>query len=273
MMHCVNIYCIVRGRSSGSFIVVPTGADVTGTNSILSLILSLFALMLRSSLPLSPSRGVFFYPSPFFCLDQMERCSAPNLSHSGSQCSQSCDPVCYFLPLSLSLSLSLSIHKCSFFSFFLSILSPLTKPDKGLSFLLACLSSVCLYCTKVVSLSHCILSLSLQRRCLGAAGALLWDKGPASAQRGRWQGWEGVCVVSERTRGRRKSKSDRVYYFINCFGARQGLGSKTLQLCVWQGRDLPQPGNSIHTHCAAFIWYWGCVRALSHWCWLARWGC
>lgn len=155
MMHCVNIYCIVRGRSRGSFIVVPTGADVTGTNSILSLILSLFALMLRSSLPLSPSRGVFFYPSPFFCLDQMERCSAPNLSHSGSQCSQSCDPVCYFLPLSLSLSLSLSIHKRSFFSFFLSILSPLTKPDKGLSFLLACLSSVCLYCTKVVSLSLC----------------------------------------------------------------------------------------------------------------------
>lgn len=175
--------------------------------------------------------------------------------------------------LSLSLSLSLSIHKRSFFSFFLSILSPLTKPDKGLSFLLACLSSVCLYCTKVVSLSHCILSLSLQRRCLGAAGALLWDKGPASAQRGRWQGWEGVCVVSERTRGRRKSKSDRVYYFIKCFGARQGLGSKTLQLCVWQGRDLPQPGNSIHTHCAAFIWYWGCVRALSHWCWLTRWRC
>lgn len=138
--------------------------------------LSFCLCLLSCCAPLSLSLhlGVCFsIRLPFFCLDQMERCSAPNLSHSGSQCSQSCDPVCYFLPLSLSLSLSLSIHKRSFFSFFLSILSPLTKPDKGLSFLLACLSSVCLYCTKVVSLPHCILSLSLQRRCLGAAGALL----------------------------------------------------------------------------------------------------
>lgn len=152
---------------------MPTGADVAGTYSILSLILSLFAPSLRCSLSFSPSPWLFFHPSlPFFCLDQMERCSAPNLSHSGSQCSESCDPACYLLPLYVSFSLSLSVHKRSL-SFFPSVPFPLTKADKGLSFLLACLCSVCLYCTKLGSLSHCIPSFSLQRRCLGAPGPLL----------------------------------------------------------------------------------------------------
>lgn len=82
-------------------------------------------------LPLSPSLSLFSL-SPhlfffFFCFDQMERCSTPNLSHSGSQYSESCDPACYLLPLSVCFSLSLSIHKRSL-SLFLSVLFP---SDKG----------------------------------------------------------------------------------------------------------------------------------------------
>lgn len=65
-----------------------------------------------------------------------------------------------FCPRALLLPLSLSL---------------LTKTDKGLSFLLARLSSVCLYCTEPGCPSHCAPSLSLQRRCLGAVGPLLGD--------------------------------------------------------------------------------------------------
>lgn len=48
-------------------------------------------------------------------------------------------------------------------------------------------------------------------------------------------------MVSEETRGRRKRKSDRVYYFIKCFGAQRGLGSKIKKkpkaaLCVTRAR-------------------------------------
>lgn len=165
---------------------MPTGADVAGTYSILSLILSLFA----PSLP--PSLSLFFCLSPFFFLfDQMERCSAPNLSHSGSQCSVSCDPVCYLLPLCLSFSLSLSIHK-RLLSLFLSVLFPLTKTDKGLSFLLACLCSVCLYCTKLGSLSHCIPSFSLQKKVSRGPGAPVLRQGAClSSAREEEEGGKG----------------------------------------------------------------------------------
>lgn len=111
-----------------------------------------------------------FFP-PLFAFDQMEGCSSPNLAQSGSQCSESYDSG-YLLSLYVSFPLSLSIHKRSL-SLFPSVLFPLTKADKGLSFLLASLCSVCLYCTKLGSLSHCIPSFSLQRRCLGALGPLL----------------------------------------------------------------------------------------------------
>ena len=132
---------------------MPTGADVSGTYSILSLILSLFAPSLCRSL--SPSPCLFFYRSlPFFAFDQMERCSSPNLSRSGSQCSESCDQACYLLPLYVSFSLSLSIHKRPL-SLFPSVLFPLTKADKGLSFLLA------LLVLRVFVLYHTRLPLSL----------------------------------------------------------------------------------------------------------------
>lgn len=138
----------------------------------MSLALTQYFLLFPLFAPsLSPSSSLIFLLSPpfFFCFDQMERCSTLNLSHSGSQCSESCDPACYLLLLSVCFSLSLSIHKHSL-SLFLSVLYPLTKADKGLSFLLGCLCSLCLYCTKLGSLSHCIPSFSLQRRCLGAPG-------------------------------------------------------------------------------------------------------
>lgn len=152
---------------------------------------------------------------------------------------------CLLSPSSLVLS---SIHIPSL-SLFLSVLFPLTKTDKGLSFLLACFRSLCLYCTKLGSFSYCILSLSFQRRCLGAPGPLLWDMGPASARWGRWEvycvGGDGlVWCNGEGMCRRRKRKTDRVYYFIKCFGARQGLESKTSLLCERQGHNLPRPGSS-----------------------------
>lgn len=135
--------------------------------------LSLLPRFVAPSLSLSLHPRLCFYVSPpvffFSCFDQMERCSTPNLSHSGSQCSESCDPACYLLLLSVCFSLSPSIHKRSL-SLFLSVLYPLTKADKGLSFPLGRLCSVCLYCTKLGSLSPP--SFSLQRRCLGAPGPL-----------------------------------------------------------------------------------------------------
>ena len=208
---------MVWGWSRGSFIVVPTGADVAGTCSILSLILS--RCLLPRSLHLHfcfliPSLPVLFFPAATRWRDP----PVQTFSHSGSQCSESCDPARYLLVSLRPRALALS--QCPF--------PPLTKPDKGLSFLLACLLSVCLYCTKLGSLSHCIPSFSLQRRCLGAPGPLALWRGPASARWGRrrrgcW--WEGLVRWVTEWGGRRKSKSERVYYFIKCFGARQGLGS------------------------------------------------
>lgn len=154
-MHCVNIYCIVRGRSRGSFIVVPTGADVTGTNSILSLILSLFALMLRCSLSPSPSVSecVFLSISLFFAWTRWRDALLQTfLTQDHNALSHVIQPAISCLSLCLFLFLSMSARSSPFF---LTILSPLTKADKGLSFLQACLSSVCLYCTKLASLTRC----------------------------------------------------------------------------------------------------------------------
>lgn len=132
---CIMWTYMVWGWSRRSFIVVPTGADVAGTNSILSL--SLFAASLCCSLSLSPSLSAFLSLSPFFCFDQMERCSSPNLSHSGSQCSKSCDPACYLLPLYSSFSclcLSISARTPSFPVSF----PPWQRQTKAFHFSLAC---------------------------------------------------------------------------------------------------------------------------------------
>ena len=197
---CIVLTYMVWGWSRGSFIVVPTGADVAGTYSILSLILSPFASTLSLPLSLSLSRCLFFCrPLPFFAWTRwrdapLQTFLAPD--HNAS--SHVIQPAISSLSMSLSLCLCLSISARS-----PSVLFPLTKADKGLSFLLACLCSVCLYCTKLGSLFHCIPSFSLQRRCLGAPGPLLWDKGPASAQWGRWWWWHGggwkgsACWVRE----------------------------------------------------------------------------
>lgn len=157
---------------------MPTGADVAGTYSILSLILSLCLLPRcvgpAPSLFLSLSHCLFLYLSlPFFLLSTRWR-DAPlqTFLTQDHNAPESCDLAFHRLPLDVSFSLSLSIHKRSL-SLFPSVLFPLTKADKGLSFLLACLCSVCLYCTKLGSLSHCIPSFPLQRRCLGAPGPLL----------------------------------------------------------------------------------------------------
>lgn len=143
---------------------MPTGADVTGTYSILSLILTL---------SVTPSFYTLVYVSLYlcFCIGQMERCFAPNLSHSGSQYSKSCDPIRYLLPLHfifyLCLCLTISTHIPSF----PVSSSPRQRQTKAFHFSLADLHSVCLYCTKLGSLSYCIPSFSLQRRCLGAPGS------------------------------------------------------------------------------------------------------
>ncbi len=96
---------------------------------------SLPVCSLAASLPLSLySPCLFFYRSlPFFCSDQMERCSSPSPSHSGSQCCDSCDPACYLLPLYVSFSLSLSIHKRPL-SLFPSVLFPRQRQTKAFHF-------------------------------------------------------------------------------------------------------------------------------------------
>ena len=200
---CIVLTYMVWGWTRGSFIVVPTGADVAGTYSILSLILSPFAPLLCSSLSLSLSLyfDVCFSIglSLFFALTRWRDAPLQTfLAQDHNASSHVIQPAISSLSMSLSLCLRLSISARS-----PSVLFPLTKADKGLSFLLACLCSVCLYCTKLGSLSHCIPSFSLQRRCLGAPGPLLWDKGPASARWGRWWwrqgGWNGsTCWVRER---------------------------------------------------------------------------
>lgn len=124
--------CIVRtymvwGWSWGSLIVVPTGADVAGTYSRHSLPFSLPVRCLAASFPLNLLLRFFSSPVSLLflslCLDQMERCSSPNLSRSGSQRSKSCDLACHLLPLCFfSLCLCLSRSVPSF---------PVSPPDKG----------------------------------------------------------------------------------------------------------------------------------------------
>lgn len=130
---------MVWGWSRGSFIVVPTGADVAGTYSILSLILSVFApsLCCSLSLSLSISVSVFLSVSPFFWPDGEMLCSKTFLTQDHNAPSHVIQPAISSLSLSLSLCLfpSISARSPSFSVSF----SPPTKADKGLSFLLACL--------------------------------------------------------------------------------------------------------------------------------------
>lgn len=115
-------------------------------------------------------------------------------------------------PANFSLSISLSLCHCLSISTrtpsFSVSFPPWQRQTKAFHFPLACLLSVYLYCTKLDSLSHCIPFFSLQRRCLGALGPLLWNRGPASAW---WRVWR-ISVVSEGERGGKRRK--RVYYFI-----------------------------------------------------------
>lgn len=105
-------------------------------------------------------------------VDQMERCSKPSLLRTTA--------LCYLIQRAVS-SVSFCLRAL------VLPLRLLTKTDKGLSFLLARLSSACLYCTEPGSPSHCAPSLSLQRRCLGGRGAPAWRLRPGRG--GKWSVW------------------------------------------------------------------------------------
>lgn len=132
---------------------MPTGADVTGTRSILlSRLVCLLPCCVAQYRSISGSVGV----------DQMERCSSPK-------------PSFRIVTHSRSYEMQRAIS-CDFFYLFFVLL---TKTDKGLSFLLACLSSVCLYCTVPnptphPTSPHCAPAL-FAKRCLGAVGPSLGD--------------------------------------------------------------------------------------------------
>lgn len=213
--------CIVRtymvwGWSWGSLIVVPTGADVAGAYSRLSLILSLslflFAASLRRSL--STSFYVFFSPVSLLFLslwlDQMERCSSPNLSRSGSQRSKSCDLACHLLPLyffSLCLCLSRSVP-----SFPVSF-PPRQRQTKAFHFSLAllALSVFVLYQTRL-PLSLCSLLLFPKKVSRGPRAPALRQGACLSPDEGGdgSGGWEGSAWWA---REGRKSKSKYIISF------------------------------------------------------------
>lgn len=163
--------------------------------------LSFSLCLLPLSLSLSPC--LFSYPSLtlFFIFDQMERCSAPKpLTQDHNAASHVIQPAISSLSLSPSLCPSLSISARS--PSFPVSLSPPTKPDKGLSFspslpVLHVCVCVCLYCTKLGSLSHCAPSFSFQRRCLGALWAPALRQGglpqPSVGGVGEVGGWRGRC--------------------------------------------------------------------------------
>lgn len=132
-----------------SFIVVPTGTDVAGTSSILSLVHS-------SSPPL------FLCPSFSLALTRWR--DAPFQTFFAHRSSLLSHPPLFLLfP-----SLSIQKHPRSLVP---SFLSPPTKADKGLSFLPwpACTLSVCTVPNRAPSLIVFLPSFS-KRRCPGAPG-------------------------------------------------------------------------------------------------------
>lgn len=202
-----------------SFIVVPTGTDVAGTSSILSLVHS-------SSPPL------FLCPSFSLALTRWR--DAPFQTFFAHRSSLLSHPPLFLLfP-----SLSIQKHPRSLVPSFLS------PPDKGRQrpFFspLACLHSLCLYCTKQGSLSHCIPSFFLQKKVSRGPGA------PASGLRGR------------------ASAPRESILFHLALWCSAGIVEENLWSCVCdKDTTSPQPGNSIQGSR-------GCVRALSHPRWLPR---
>lgn len=172
--------------------------------------ISLFVASLCCSLSLSTSLSDSFRLSILFYASTKWR-DAP-LQTSLTQDHNAPSHVMY--PANFSLSISLSLCHCRSRSArtpsFSVSFPPWQRQTKAFHFPLACLLSVYLYCTKLNSLSHCIPSFSLQRRCLGALGPLFWNRGPASAW---WRVWR-ISVVSEGERGGKRRKSNGVYFFI-----------------------------------------------------------
>lgn len=139
---------------------MPTGADVAGTYSILSLSLSLCLLhrCVAPSLPLyllvCVSLGLFFVVA----LTRWTEASLQTFLAQGHNApSHVIQPA--ISSLSISFSLSLSIHKRPR-SLFPSVLSPLTKADKGLSFLPSFLA-LCVFVLYQTRLPHSLYSLLL----------------------------------------------------------------------------------------------------------------
>lgn len=133
--------------------MVPTGTDVAGTSSILSLILSPSPQLFRPSFFLASTR---WRDAPFQTFLVLR--------------SESCDPACYLILLcSLSLSLSTQRHPCS-------LVPSVLPPDKGrqrpfFSPWPACTLCVCTVPNRAPSLIVFLPSFC-NRRCLGAPGPL-----------------------------------------------------------------------------------------------------
>lgn len=197
---------------------MPTGADVAGTYSRLPLILSLslsLCSLPRCVVPSLPPSTFFFSPVSLLflslCLDQMERCSSPNLSRSGSQHSKSCDLACHLLPLyffSLCLCLSRSVP-----SFPVSFPPPRQRQTKAFHFSLALLvlSVFVLYQTRL-PLSLCSLLLFPKKVSRGPRAPALRQGACLSPGEGGGGGggWEGSAWGAKEGR---KSKSEYIISF------------------------------------------------------------
>lgn len=209
---CEHIWC--EADLEGVLLLCPREQmSLALTQYFLSFSLSINCIAVSLPLSLPPCMCFSRSPSFFFLLRPdgeklLSKPLSPRITMLQVMWSGLLSPPYLFLSLCLCLSISASAP-----SFPVSF-PPWQRQTKAFHFSLACLRAVCLYCTKLGSLSHCIPSFSLQRRCLGAPGPLLWDRGPASARWGRWQWRVGrVCVVSEGERGGRKSRSEYIISF------------------------------------------------------------
>lgn len=232
---------------------MPTGADVAGTYSILSLILSLFAPSLCCSL--SPSPCLFFYLSlPFFASTRWRDAPLQTfLTQDHNALSHVIQPAISFLSLSVSLCLSVSISAHS-----LSLSQCPFPPDKGRQrpFISPSLLVLCVFVLYQTRLPLSLYSLLLfAKKVSRGPGAPALRQGaclsPVRELVGGWGWGESRWCLREREEEERAKATE---YIISLSALELGgdWGVKPCSSVCDKGTTSRNLGT-LSTHCTAFI--------------------